>query len=152
MSETSPAKQLPSIRKACLRDVKTLALLINSIFPHANASERMLKEKFSRGVVFFIAECEREPVGFAEIIFRKQTAFIQGIGLKKQFEGKGAGSALLERCAEESVKKGKTTVLLTVKTSNARALGFYKTHGFELAKEKKGVQGSVFILKKTIAN
>lgn len=137
------------IRELHSSDARKLAYLINSIFPRANVSESVLLEKLERGTVFFVAATKGELLGFVELVLRKKTAFIQGIGLKKEFEGKGIGGALLEKAVEKSLRKGKAPIRLITKSGNARAIGFYKAHGFELVKEKRGRGGMILVLEKT---
>lgn len=139
------------IRELHSSDARKLAHLINSIFPRANVSESVLLEKLARDYSFLVAEQRGQLIGFVELVFRKKHAFIKGVGVKKEFEGKGVGGALLEQAVEKSLKKGKNAVLLVVRAGNARAIGFYKTQGFEFVQEKKGREGAILLLKKTTA-
>ena len=49
--------------------------------------------------------------------------------------GRGAGSALMERCISELKEQGYRKVLLWVLEENARARRFYEKHGFVLTEE-----------------
>ncbi len=152
MQSDSPTAHPAFIKKMHFRDVRRAVGLINSVFPQAGISERDMREKLAKGRIFFIAEIGIDAVGFVELILRKKTAFIQGIGSKKEFEGRGIGGALLDKAVEESFEKGKTSISLAVRASNERAIGFYKSRGFELADERKSSnEGTVFILEKKLS-
>jgi len=65
--------------------------------------------------------------GFPEVA---HTAGI-GMGVQKDYRGRGIGTALLERCAESAREAGIEKLELEVFGSNARAYALYRKFGFQ---------------------
>ena len=55
---------------------------------------------------------------------------IVSIYLLPEYIGRGAGSALMERCVSELKEQGWSSILLWVLEDNVRARRFYEKHGF----------------------
>lgn len=58
-----------------------------------------------------------------------RTAYISLIGVKKEYEHKGLGKWLLEKCIEISKETGMNRVRLEVDLDNRHAIEFYKKNG-----------------------
>ncbi|MBI5000756.1 MAG: GNAT family N-acetyltransferase [Euryarchaeota archaeon] len=50
-----------------------------------------------------------------------------------KFQRKGVGAALMDKCKELAMGKGARRIVLETQTSNAGAIAFYLSQGFELA-------------------
>jgi len=65
-----------------------------------------------------------------------------GVGLLPEFRGKGIGRQLMRRTIDAAFAFGLTRIELTVRERNAKAIGLYKSLGFEM----KGLhRNAVFI-------
>ena len=144
-----------TIRVCSLKDVDIIVFLgrktFYDTFGEMNSEENMTlyldstytKEKITRefdepGAVFFLAEIERTPVGFAKVrsyekpkeLSGKNPLEIERIYAIKDQIGKGVGKKLMETCIDHAVKNNYDTVWLGVWEHNARAISFYKSWGF----------------------
>lgn len=88
--------------------------------------------------VFFIAEVDGHPAGYAKLHSGKA---LDGVENQKQIElvrlyvsrkwlGRGVGQALMQRCIDEAREKGFQTIWLGVWERNSRALAFYRKWNF----------------------
>ena len=55
-----------------------------------------------------------------------------GVGLLPEFRGKGIGRQLMRRTIDAAFAFGLTRIELTVREGNAKAIGLYKSLGFEM--------------------
>lgn len=61
----------------------------------------------------------------------------------KENWGRGYGHLMMERILEDVKKAGYSQIMLWVFDSNARAIGFYKAHGFEATGRKQPAFGAL---------
>jgi ribosomal protein S18 acetylase RimI-like enzyme len=98
--------------------------------------EILMKEVGEAGNIFFIAWDDGDPVGYALL---KENEKLHGPGAieiariyaKKNWIGKGIGSALINKCMDTARAIGKESVWLGVWERNERAIRFYQERGFE---------------------
>lgn len=81
------------------------------------------------GIVRFKAEADRRMIGFAagEEDRSHQIGWISTIGVLPSHRHLGIGSALLTVCEEQMTSP---VIQLTVRKSNAAAIGLYEKHGY----------------------
>jgi ribosomal protein S18 acetylase RimI-like enzyme len=110
------------------------------LYLDSSYNSQKLKEEFrEQGTVFFLAEIERLPVGFAKVRdgekFNELKAYstleIERLYAVKDHLGSGVGKKLMETCIDHAKKKGCDLVWLGVWEKNPRAIRFYEKFGFE---------------------
>lgn len=80
---------------------------------------------------FFVAETEKEIVGYLITTKDKCTGHIVSLAVLPQQRRTGIGSALMKTGLEILQRLEVETVRLEVRESNREAQQFYETHGFE---------------------
>jgi ribosomal-protein-alanine N-acetyltransferase len=90
--------------------------------------------KRSDAITLVVEDNEGQTVGFitGRVVARTHSpdAEIYNIGTMPQFQNQGAGSKLLRRFIQLCQERDAATVWLEVRASNARAIAFYRAHGF----------------------
>lgn len=76
-----------------------------------------------------VYEDNNEIRGFIGIV---DNSYIAGLFVKNQWQSKGIGSKLIEKC-----KDLYPTLILDVYGKNLKAVKFYKKHGFKIKEEKE---------------
>ena len=104
--------------------------------------------KLSRNAYTYIIE--KNDITLGIIIFYandqiNQTAYLTMIAVNKEYEGKGIGSALLEKCLELSREVGMKKLKLEVDIDNSNAILFYQRKGFDFT--EKATDRTVFMVK-----
>jgi diamine N-acetyltransferase len=94
----------------------------------------------------FVAYEEQEPVGFIQVEkrvikdhpFRKDTEliYVHQICVRNDWNGKGVGSALMERARQHARQLGITRMELDVWSGNVHASGFFEKLGYRALKEQ----------------
>lgn len=69
-------------------------------------------------------------VGFALMEIKRGTALVEQLSVLDRWQGRGFGSALLERCAETARARGHETLYLTTYRDVAWNRPFYERRGF----------------------
>lgn len=148
-----------SIRRARAADAETLAALGERTFRETFAAsntasdlEAYVREAFSLErtrselsdphSAFFLAFAEgtSAPGGYAKLrvgvpdpsVTGPDPIEIERIYVERNAIGRGLGAALMRRCLEEAVARGRRTVWLGVWEHNDRAIAFYERWGFEV--------------------
>ena len=101
--------------------------------------ENKIKEQSD---VLWVAYCKGNPIGIAEIIFNSQCPIrrvkmpeLGKLYVLERFHGKAIGLGLLNQIQDYLTKKGFDELTLEVYIQNARAITFYKKHGFQVLGE-----------------
>ncbi len=134
-----------SIRKAVSDDLAGLAAV--QLESWQRTYEDVLSEDYRNGAMaedlktlwttarlerdlVLVAEVKGQVVGLSGVIWDSEsTAYVDNLHVAEACEGQGVGRALMVRTAKEVLSHGRSTLHLTVVTSNARALGFYERLG-----------------------
>jgi RimJ/RimL family protein N-acetyltransferase len=94
----------------------------------------------SMGMPNFVAVVDGKVVGWCDICRMEKPVLrhtgVLGMGILKDFRGKGIGSALISRTLEAARAAGILRVELTVREDNVNAIALYTKVGFE----KEGLQ------------
>lgn len=100
-----------------------------------------------------VAEVKGAPVGYAMLCTPdlpvptgQQDVELKRIYLLHRFQGTGIGAALMDWSVRTAGEAGKRRLLLGVHDGNARAIAFYRRHGFE------NVGTRTFQVGKTLCN
>ena len=104
---------------------------------HLRPNYLELVDKISRYGIFFVAYAP-DIAGYCAIYindYDTKTAYITLIATEKSHQRMGVGKALLERCEEETLKKGFSKIKLEVKKENTNAIHFYQKNGFRFVGE-----------------
>jgi len=92
----------------------------------------VLRRDMAEGIRYDIATIDGEWIGFAgygptpvpgEVKLHK-------LYLRKEYQGAGVGSAILQHVMREAVEQGHKTMILNVNKGNARAIRAYERAGF----------------------
>ncbi|HWS90308.1 MAG TPA: GNAT family N-acetyltransferase [Pyrinomonadaceae bacterium] len=146
----------PNVRRASVEDAKLLAELgaqtFAETFAEENSPEDMaayLADSFSVGrlteeltdplSVFFVAEVEGSPAGYAKLHAGEAPGYVEGerpvelvrLYVSQEWLGRGVGHALMRRCIDEARKMGFRTIWLGVWERNPRAQAFYRKWDFQ---------------------
>lgn len=145
------------IRKATIEDAEMLADLAYKTFWDAfhdhpkNAPEdladymqkafnveQLQTELSDKNSIFFIAEIENEPAGYARLIIDRiengisatKPIELNRLYSKQEFLGKGVGARLMEECFALAKRLNCDAMWLGVWEFNPRAQRFYEKYGF----------------------
>jgi ribosomal protein S18 acetylase RimI-like enzyme len=92
--------------------------------------ERRLSEPNRR---HYLAMLDGEPIGTLRLGTYGDFADVTGFGVLPEFQGRGYGRQMLLDAVETLLAEGWKRVLIEVATDNERALGLYRSCGFEVA-------------------
>lgn len=106
------------------------------------APGKQLVELQDNDTIFFLAQMQQEPVGYAKLHLRSglgaepgtdvsQRAEIQRLYVLEDWIGTGLGATLMRRCLDEARQRGCRAVVLGVWEKNQRAIEFYRRFGFK---------------------
>jgi diamine N-acetyltransferase len=109
------------------------AYLKESFSPEIQFSELSMPK-----VIFLIAESERIPIGYAQLLMDSRDESIKGtkpleirrIYAAQEYLGQGVGKELMQATIAEARQRGCDSVWLGVWEKNRRAIDFYKKWGF----------------------
>jgi len=143
------------IRYGTTEDAKMLSELgartFYDTFAEANTPENMnayLKRSFSLeiqfkelsqpDIIFLIAEFEKIPIGYAQLILNSKDEAIKGtrpleirrIYVSQEYLGKGVGKELMQATISEARQRGCDCIWLGVWEKNQTAIDFYRKWGF----------------------
>jgi diamine N-acetyltransferase len=145
-----------TLRSCSLHDAETIVSLgiktFRDTFDEMNTPENMMlyinktftlrrvKEEIQEpGSVFFLAEKDGEPIGYARVRASAKPEGLDGYSAMeierlyadKKFIGKRVGHLLMSACLHHAKEHGYDRVWLGVWELNARAIAFYEKWGFE---------------------
>jgi amino-acid N-acetyltransferase len=116
------------IRRATLRDVKSIHRLIAEQAQSGHILARAMSELYSQVKDFIVSEDDGsgEIVGCGALqIVWEDLAEIRSLAVQTEFQGKGVGTALIEALLEESGEMGVSKVfVLTYRPELFQRLGF----------------------------
>lgn len=81
--------------------------------------------------LFLVAKDEQEQIlGYCGVLMAIDEGDITNISVKKEMQGTGIGTALLNELFVQTKERGVHTLFLEVRESNLRALALYEKQGF----------------------
>ena len=121
------------IRPADLHDVDRLIEIEEAAFRTDRLTRRSFRDFLRRqSATVLVAERDGRVLGYAIVLFRRGTAVarLYSIAVDPVAEARGAGAALLAAVEKAAVARDGLFLRLEVRNDNARALAFYRRHGF----------------------
>jgi ribosomal protein S18 acetylase RimI-like enzyme len=129
------------IRKASSKDLKQVAEIYAEVYSegpyHEKWDSKMVAKKTKESLndlIIYVAEIQKKIVGF--IIFydfmwdRGKRAYIEDMGVLKEYRGQGIASKLFKKAEEVLRKKGVSKIILDVSTKS-KALKLYERIGYK---------------------
>ena len=132
------------IRKATTDDFAQVAVMMTELWPD-NAAEEMLEELYlldEEGSVFFLAEENHVPVGFAQCQLRHDyvegaehspVGYLEGIYVRADFRKQGLAKELLVACEQWARELGCLEFASDCELDNTDSMNFHLNCGFEEA-------------------
>ncbi len=127
------------IREVGEGDIQTLADLNSEIFGETSKEQavKVFSNSFQNRIPGACLVAEEGQVVGAIIAERKMTFTPNAAGIKsffvmKEYQGKGIGKKLLEKCLTALKEAGIETVSLTADPENKSAISVYENSGFEI--------------------
>ena len=115
------------VRQARTEDFPSIKALI-ALFP-----EVLVQDHLPKSEEFFVAEEDGKVIGCGALeIYSQRLAEVRSLAVAKEHQGKGIGTALIDRCLEEAEQK-RVYEVLTVTS----ALPLFEKHGFGTFKGEK---------------
>ncbi|CAN5324140.1 ribosomal protein S18-alanine N-acetyltransferase [soil metagenome] len=103
-----------------------------SLFAEEAWTEAMLWAELAQSSSrhFVVAEEDGDILGYAGLCAFDEEAHVQTIGVRRDRQGEGIGTALLRDLLAEADRRDLSTVLLEVRAGNTAARRLYLRHGF----------------------
>ena len=152
-----------TIRQAGIEDINEIGFLANEIWPKVYSymispgqirymldlfytPEALYRQMFEQHHIFFLAELDEIPVGFASVGKTDEGVFkLHKLYVQPELHGKGVGKALVEAVLDEAFDGGGRKLQLTVNRNN-KSLSFYQKLGFKIIGEQKLDIGSGYFM------
>lgn len=125
------------IREACRDDIPQLEDLVDRFVQMNRLLPRTTDELCDLIPFGFVAVANGQVVGFAALeIYSAKLAEIRSLAVHDQFQGRGIGRGLVQRCVELAVKRNVLEVMAITSSD-----GFFQACGFDftLPGEKKAL-------------
>lgn len=118
------------IRKASLDDLQTIVDLENKVFGHtlgyAFLKQELLENEFSR---MYVYTKNNQIIAYLSYRQIDTNADILNFLVDTPFQNQGIGKSLFEHVMLDMKEDGVNSLVLEVRTSNERAIHFYKKYG-----------------------
>jgi ribosomal protein S18 acetylase RimI-like enzyme len=135
------AANIPEFYQVVSQVVEELQYFSSTAPPPFDEVERSVLRNIEQGYAHYIATANGHIVGWVDISAKKklteQHCAILGIGVLKEFRGKGIGKALLQTAHEHAWNSDISRIELDVLNDNKAAIALYKSHGYGLEGIKK---------------
>lgn len=131
----SPATPTPALEltEAALADLEPLTRLSRSIFGGTTEEARQILETtiHTPHLTQYVATLDGRMVGMVAVNFEQTTAWIIGLGVGPDQQGKGLGKSLLHQTLHLLRHDNRAeTIMIEVDSSNEVALNLYQNAGF----------------------
>jgi [ribosomal protein S18]-alanine N-acetyltransferase len=124
-----------AIRPAEFCDLYAIEAIETAAFSADRLSRRSLRNFIvSPRVALLVAERKGGISGYALLAYRKgsQNARLFSIAIAPGNARRGVGTALVDACIRDALKRGCQKLRLEVRVDNSAAIGFYERLGFEV--------------------
>ncbi|MDV7021832.1 GNAT family N-acetyltransferase [Atlantibacter subterraneus] len=111
-------------------------------WPWLDASQWQLEDfdAATLGETIWVAEQDGHRVGFASLL--ENDNFLHNLFIDPQYQGSGAGSALLQKAQENFTSTGALKCLV----KNEPAVRFYQRHGWEIESTGDSPEGEYYLM------
>jgi ribosomal protein S18 acetylase RimI-like enzyme len=153
-----------SFREACREDVPAIQTLAGRIWRYyypgiisRQQIEYMLGKMYSQdvlipemenGAVFLLAFSEGKPIGYLGYAYAASEKVLKlaKLYLLPEFQGRGAGRAMLDEARRRAEEAGAKAITLFVNKRNSKALRVYERYGFHIADSVVADIGGGFVM------
>ena len=104
--------------------------------------EGLAAELQNPGAVFFVAELDGSPAGYAGMNCVLDECYVDNVAVFPQYRRMGVARALMERLTDTAETRGASFVTLEARVSNAGAVALYRGLGFREAGRRPGFYSS----------
>ena len=133
------------IRKVESTDLESFNALLNEVCsekkylasiegPSIESHKLFLDEIIEYKYIQMVAESDNQIIGWCDILPNSVKEYSHvgrvGMGVQREFRGRGLGRSLLEKCIEESKTRNFEKIELEVYSDNAGAVKLYESVGF----------------------
>ena len=119
-------------------DLAAVAQMEKEIYSDPWSKKMFLDHLSSPSSLDLTLETNEEIIGYAcNTIIPEYLLAIDNLTIKKEYQGKGHGSALLAEVIQKGKEAGVTTFTLEVRESNQAAMALYDKFGFQVAGRRK---------------
>jgi ribosomal-protein-alanine N-acetyltransferase len=125
------AQLTTSIRPMDAEDIPAVALLEGRVFADPWSENAFREELAAAGRRYLVAEEGRALVGYGGLLVVEDDAHIVTLAVEEGVRGRGLGTRLMLRLAEEARRAGAAHLTLEVRVSNQPAQSLYRRFGFE---------------------
>ncbi len=125
------AQLTASIRPMGAGDVPAVALLEQQVFPDPWSENAFRQELVAVGRRYLVAEGGGAVLGYGGLLVVGDDAHVVTLAVDPSVRGRGLGTRLMLRLAEEARATGAAHFTLEVRVSNQPAQSLYRRFGFE---------------------
>ena len=101
-------------------------------------SRKALEDQVDNPRAYFVTAMEGEAVlGYGGMHCAADECYIDNIAVFRRYRGRGLGTAIIERLAQEARRRGCRFISLEVRVSNKKAIRLYERCGFQREGERK---------------
>lgn len=93
-----------------------------------------------------VAEAGSEIIGYYSVDIQEGKAFINSIQVKRGHQGRGLGSAMMDRIERRALSAGIGEIELLVQLTNRQAKEFYRHQGYRTVSR----QGNNYLMRKPL--
>ncbi|MBO8181863.1 MAG: ribosomal protein S18-alanine N-acetyltransferase [Archaeoglobus sp.] len=86
----------------------------------------------SHSTDLLVADIGGNVIGYISVMDMNDSSKIISFAVKKEFQGHGVGSMLMDEAIKRCIERGKKSIMLEVRVSNERAQKLYKKKGFKV--------------------
>ncbi len=129
------------ITRATVADLESLAELERAGFPLDQYSSQRLKYLLTQAnASAYKIEAGGRIQAYAMMLWRKgsRVGHLYSIVTHPDFQGRGMGTALLDKLEAEARERGCTRIRLEVRADNTDAVALYRRRGYEVVKDLPG--------------
>ena len=127
------------VRRASASDGAAVYAIGKRCFSDAWLEETVVRDMALPHSLYFVAEQDGRPVGYACYWFVADEAQLVNIGVMPEARRRGIASRLVEAGISAARHRGMVTMFLEVRMSNVSAQALYRRYGFAVISLRRGV-------------
>lgn len=125
------------IREMKQQDVETVAKIEAENFSRPWTEADFFDAVRDEKALYLVANIDETVIGYIGMWLVLDEGEITNVSVKKEYQGKKIGRALLEKLEDLGRKKGVVSYFLEVRKSNEKARALYEACGFSVISERK---------------
>ncbi len=149
-----------TIREAVEEDLRIIQGIEEEVYPKPWTFNFFRIMFHMNDGLFIVAASDNDIVGYSvgeiEIMGRvdrpRNTGHVMNIAVRRDFQGKGVGTMLLDELESRFIKRGANIAYLEVRESNSKAQQVYKNRGYQYVRTSENYYGDedAFIMTKRL--